>query len=166
VTTVAALLANDPDVVTAVPVDTEVALSVLNGRAVVVRDRFDLDLIQIYNRQGKARTNLVLSSLYRESSMLNEVETSTPVVRVVGGRVLLLSRATMPDGAGTVIAGIDLQTELGCLVSGHRLSADLGLSVNHVQIGTREGLPFAAPEGWGRDYYSRRLSLTLGETPR
>jgi signal transduction histidine kinase/HAMP domain-containing protein len=165
VSAAAALLASDPNVVQAAQTDTYAALSTLNGRAVVVRDRFGLDLIQIYNQQGEARTNLVLSSLYRESSLLDQVETEMPVVREAGGRVLLLSRAAMPDSAGTVIAGIDLGVELNRLVSEYRLAADLGLSVEGTHIGTREGLPFDAPDGRSKGQYSRHLILTLGETP-
>ncbi len=165
VATVATLLAGDPNVVEAVQEDTETALSVLNSRAVVVRDRFGLDLIQIYDQREEERTNLVLSSLYRASRLLDQVEVGVPQVVVVKDRVLLLSRAAMPDGAGSVIAGIDLETELHRLVSRYRLSADLGLSINGAHVSTRQGLLFDAPDGRSNGQYSRHLSLTLGETP-
>jgi len=164
VTSAATMLASDPRVFVAAQEDGEEPLSVLNSRAVVVRDRLGLDLIQIYDQQGEARANLMLSNLYHESSLLGRVGADAPVVRVVEGRALLLSRATMPDEGGTVIAGIDLETELQRLVSRYRLSADLGLSVAGFHVGTREDLPFESPDGQTDGQYSRHLPLTLGET--
>ncbi|MBN1136718.1 MAG: GAF domain-containing protein [Anaerolineae bacterium] len=163
-TTATVLLANDPNVIAAVQHDDAEALSVLNDRAVVIRDRFGLDLIQIYDGAGQARTNLVVSSLYRESALLGRLTEGEPVVRIVEGRVLLLNQDELPGGIGTVIVGIDLETELNRLVSEYRLSSDVGLSVHGVRIGTREGLPFDEPgrgEG-GRD--SQRLEMDLGAT--
>ena len=151
------LLAYDPNIILAVQSDTEDALSVLNARSVLVRDRFGLDLIQIYNRRGEARTNLMLSSLYRESLLLDRVKESEPVVRVVDDHVLLLSRVAMPNGVGAVIAGIDLETELHRIASKYRLPSELGLSFEGVHIG--------ASEGQSQDQYSRRFSVILGETP-
>jgi len=164
VTSAATMLASDPRVFVAAQEDGEEPLSVLNSRAVVVRDRLGLDLIQIYDQQGEARANLMLSNLYHESSLLGRVGADAPVVRVVEGRALLLSRATMPDEGGTVIAGIDLEPELQRLVSRYRLSADLGLSVAGFHVGTREDLPFESPDGQTDGQYSRHLPLTLGET--
>jgi signal transduction histidine kinase/HAMP domain-containing protein len=161
----AAMLANDPAVFTAARQDAEASLDVLNSRAVVLRDRFDLDVIQIYDQQGQARTNLMLSSLYRESEFLGLVTSNTPVVQVIDGRALLLSRATMPGDFGTVIAGIDLKTELHRLVSQYRLSADLGLRVGDFKIGTSDDLPFNAQGGQIEEGYINHLTVTLGQTP-
>lgn len=165
VTSAATMLTSDPRVFIAAQEDSEEALSVLNSQAVVVRDRFGLDLIQIYDQQGEARTNLMLSSLYHESSLLGLVKTDAPVVRVVKDRVLLLSRVAMPGDGGTVIAGVDLETELQRLVSRYRLSADLGLSVANFHVGARAGLPFESSDGQTDSQYSHHLPLTLGETP-
>lgn len=164
-TTAATLLANDPQVQRSVAADSAEALSTLNSRAVLVRSRFDVDLIQVYNRQGQARTNLLISSLYRESSLLDLVGAGGPVVRVVEGRLLLLARAEMPQGAGNVVVGLDLETELNRLVSRYRLASDLGLELGEAWVGTCADLPFDAPQGRRQGLYSRQVSLTLGQTP-
>lgn len=161
----ASLLASDPNVIEATPVDSEIALSVLNDRAVVVRDRFDLDMVQIYDERGEGRTNLVLSTLYRESSLLDLVDAGIPTVKIVKDRMLLLGRAEMPAGAGSVIAAIDLEAELNRIASRYRLLADLGLSVDDLNVGTSDDIPFDAPDGRTGDYYSRHRTLMLGETP-
>ncbi len=163
--TAANLLANDPEVLRTVAADSADALSILNNRAVLVRSRFDVDLIQVYDRQGQARANLLISSLYRESSLLDLVEADTPVVRVVEGRMLLLTRAEMPDGAGSVVAGIDLETELNRLVARYRLTSDLGLSLGEAQVGTRGDLPFDSRQDRSQGLHSQRVALTLGQTP-
>ena len=164
-TTAANLLANDPEVLRTVAEDSAEGLSTLNSRAVLVRNRFEVDLIQVYNRQGQARANLLISSLYRESSLLDLVEAGAPVVRVVEGRMLLLSQAEMPEGAGSVVAGLDLETELNRLISRYRLSSDLVLSLGEAHVGTHEDLPFDAPQGQSQGLYSQQTSLTLGQTP-
>lgn len=175
VATAADLLANDPQVLAAVFMHDEAALGTLNARAVVVRDRFELDLVQIYDQQGVARTNLLLSNLYRESSMIDFVEPGSSVVREVQDRVLLLSRCEMPGGQGTVITGVDLETELQRLLFRYRLSADLGLSVGCkgqsydatecARVATHDTLSFDKANGWAKGHYGERLPLTLGETP-
>jgi signal transduction histidine kinase len=169
----ARLLANDPVVITSLQSDEAEALMALHGRALVVRDRFDLHLVQIYDPyHEQARTNLVLSSLYRESSLLNLVEDGQTVARADEGQVLLLSREQMFDGAGTIIVGLDLGAELQRLVSQYRLSSDLGLSVGCaaslddvgcVRVGTQETLPFDASGGRTDGHYVQRLPLILGE---
>jgi signal transduction histidine kinase/HAMP domain-containing protein len=158
VATAASLLANDPEVVEAVQGESETALNALNSRAVVVRDRFGMALIQIYDRHGQARTNLMLSSLYRESSMLNMAEPDKQVVRVVGDRLLLLGGATMPDETGSVVVGVDLETELKHILAEHRLSSDLSLSVRGISVGTGGSLPS------GADEYRQSLPISLGSS--
>ncbi|MGD9101404.1 MAG: ATP-binding protein [Anaerolineae bacterium] len=170
----AALLASDPRVVIAVQADDEESLMALHSRALVVRDRFDLHLVQVYDHyHEQARTNLVLSNLYRESSLLDVVEPGETMVRVDGEQVLLLSRAPMLDDAGDIIVGIDLGAELQRLVSQYRLSSELGLSVgcatslgdeDCVRVGTQEALPFDASDGRTNGHYVQRLPLTLGES--
>jgi len=160
------MLVNDPQVIVAIRAGGENALSVLNARAVAVRDRLALDLVQIYDQEGRARTNLVTSSLYRESSLLDWVETGgQPAVRVAAGRVLLLSQADMQDGLGTVVVGLDLEQELQDIVSQYRLFADLGLSVAGANVSTRENLLFGGTDQPEEGQYIRHHELTLGETP-
>src|SRR5262245_22180931 len=53
VVTAATLLTKDPNLLQAIqlpPAEVDNQLHILNNRAVVLRDRFELDLIQIYNR--------------------------------------------------------------------------------------------------------------------
>ena len=173
VRTTANLLANDPAINDALkssretrPTDWDASLAVLSDRAIVVRDRFGLDLIQIYDRQGVPRTNLVSSSLYRVSSVLNTLTTDLPLTfNMVEGKPLLLSRADLPDGSGIVVTGIDLEAELGRIVSTEHLPVDLGLSNRVVRAGTREGVPFDAPAGRLVDQFVWRMPVTLGGTP-
>lgn len=162
--TTANLLANDPAINDALKSPGEASLVALSDRAVVARDRFGLDLIQIYDRQGTPRTNLVSSSLYRVSSVLNLLKTNTPLTfNVVEGKPLLLSQASLPDGSGTVVTGIDLEAELGRIVSTEHLSVDLGLSNRGVRVGTREGMPFDASSGRFADQFVWHTPLTLGD---
>lgn len=53
--TAAGLLANAPEVLRTVDLDSAEALGTLNSRAVLVRGRFDVDLLQVYDREGQAR---------------------------------------------------------------------------------------------------------------
>ena len=165
VRTTANMLANDPSINDALKSPVEAGLAALSDRAVVARDRFGLDLIQIYDQQGTPRTNLVSSSLYRVSSVLNALTTNTPLAfEVVEGKPLLLGQASLPDGSGSVVTGIDLEAELGRIVSTEHLPVDLGLSSGVARAGTREGVPFDAPSGRLADQFVWHLPLTLGGT--
>ncbi len=161
----AAMLASDPEVVESVQKDTEAALSRLNSRAVPIRDRFELYLIQIYDAQGVERVNLMLSTLYHESQMLDHVEPDSTVVQMVEDRMLLLSRAEMPGGTGTIVTGIDLEEELQRTASKYRLSTELGLISPDAHVGTRDDLSFDTSNGGSEGQYSQRIPLTLGESP-
>jgi signal transduction histidine kinase len=161
VSTAATLLAGDPSVSHAAQSGTEESLGILNERAVHVRNRFDVDLIQIYDRQGQARVNLVLSSLYRESSLIGLTVSGSSTVLDDGGRVLIVSQAAMPDDSGTVIVGIDLETELRRIVSQYRLGSDLGLASAGIQVGTRKDLVFDVPDGRHKGWYNRHVPVQL-----
>jgi signal transduction histidine kinase len=164
VTTAARLLAGDPNLQQATRSDTEESLRVLNERAVRVRNRFNVDLIQVYDQQEQARTNLVLSSLYRESLLLDLVYSdNTPVIRETGDRVLLLSRATIAGDSGMVIVGIDLETELHRIVSQYRLGSDVGLTFDDVQISTSDELSFDVVDGRSGGRYNQHIILKLGD---
>jgi GAF domain-containing protein/HAMP domain-containing protein len=164
------MLAADPSVAEAVRSDSEDALQTLNARAVAVRDRFNAGLIQIYNADGVARTNLLLSSLYRESTLLDQVKPNQAAVKEINERVILMHRAELPDGLGSVITGVDLETELDELVQRYRLSADPGLvfepstaSDQAPQVSTVESFPFETRVGRGLRIYSRKTPLRLGD---
>ncbi len=162
--TAATLLANDPAITQALAAETAASLPQLNSRAVVVRDRFELDLIQIYNQRGEARTNLVLSSLYRQSSLLYLVQPGQPAVYLLDDRLLLLARANLPGNAGAVITGIDLATELTRILNRDRLTADLGLKLEDFQVSTNGPLPFERPDGQYQNLYLRQIPLQLGQS--
>jgi len=173
--TAAHLLANDPEVMHALTAGDESTLEVLNRRAVVIRDRFDLGLVQIYNAGGLARTNLLLADLYRETTLLDYVPMDTTAARVVANHGLLLRSDGVGNGSGTVIVGLDLKSEIIRLLARHRLSAEMGLRFESVaqpgapvyvmQIATSENFPFNAPPGRSAGIYKHQSTLLLGETP-
>lgn len=165
VDTGARLLAEDPQALAVINESGEAARQDLNSRAVVVRNRFDLDLIQIYDREGRPRTNLMLSALYRESTMVGRVASAEVAVLVpVGEHLLLLRRQPMPDGAGTVLVGIDLATELRRIIASHRLLSDVGLRLEGVSVATRDDFPFDVKSGHQQDLYAQHRPIILGNT--
>ncbi|MBN1485220.1 MAG: GAF domain-containing protein [Chloroflexia bacterium] len=146
------LLAHDPDLQQALRQDT---LSVLTDRAVVLRSRFSLDLIHIYNRQGIKRVNLVTEDLYQVSSLLDRLEAEpTPLVCLVEGRLLLLSRRDLVDGSGILIAGLDLEGELRRIQAAEQLPAEISLRYEDSQVGTG-----TVPVAQDRHSMSREISL-------
>ncbi len=149
VDTASYLIAQDPSVAEAVQENSEAALSTLNNRAVVVRDRFDLDVVQIYDQDNQARANLMLSSLYGESLLLSETDRGQPRLVSVDDRLLILSRKAMPGGQGIIVIGIDLETELGRIASRYRLVTDIGLQFDDVLVGTQDELPTESRRGGG-----------------
>lgn len=171
----ASLLANDPAVAHALQMNNEESLAVLNSRAVAVRERFELGLVQIYNAEGLARTNLLLATLYRETSLLAELPPGSSAVRVVNDHALLLTRAPVPTNLGDIMLGLDLHEEIHRLLNRYRLSAELGLQFTApalpaapavlMRIATDEDFPFDAPVGRSAGLYKHQLPFQLGETP-
>ncbi len=161
--TAAQLLGNDPSVVEAIQENSEAALLTLNARALVVRDRFGLDLIQIYDRQGQARANLLVASLYRESWLLDQIVPEQVAVWAADDRLLLLYAVPIANSGGTVLVGIDLETELIRLVSEYHLPSDLALIYGETRIASREELRLDPQSDSG--LYLYRLPLELGSTP-
>ncbi len=163
------VLASDVDVVRGLQGASESARSALDSHVRAVQDRFDLVLVHIYGQGGPAQADLVLSSTCIDasatSSLLNMAEPGTPVARVVDDHLLLLGRAPAVGEAGTVVVGIDLETELKQMQSKHRLSADLGLSLRGTNVGTGDGLPFDVQAGWVDGQYCLTRAITLGATP-
>ncbi|MFO7742402.1 MAG: GAF domain-containing protein [Anaerolineae bacterium] len=165
VSVAAFLLANDFATLEVIQERDEAAMSALHRRMETVRDGFDLSLIQVYEQQGQMETELAVY-VYGppgESPLLNLTEPHEPVIRSVGGRLLLLSQAPMPESAGTVIAGIDLETELKRILTTGRLPVDLGLYFRGQYVATRPGLPFDSP-GLTGVAHSRRQSVTVGSS--
>lgn len=173
-TAAARLLAEDPRIAEAIQQNDEEALQTLNGRAVLVRDRFEVGLIQIYDANGTARANLLLSTLYRESDLLDEIEPDQSAVRMIEGQAILLSRSRLPNGLGNVITGLDLSSELDRLAQRYRLTSELGLVfkspdgetiVSEVSTPGNEDFPFAQDQIHGRENYLRRQSIQMGSSP-
>lgn len=161
----ATMLANDPNILASIQAAGPGALETLNRRAILISNRLNIDIVQIYNERGQARVNLMHSSLYQEPLLLDAANSRSPVIRAIRGRVLLLQRADMPNKAGVVVTGLDVETELHRLVTTQRLASDVGLHVEDVYVGTREGLSFDAAEGRSRDYYTQRIIVPVGDTP-
>ena len=114
------ILANDAVVKQVVGESTTDSLSMLNSRALVVSERFELDLVQIYDSNGAERTNLVQSSLYKVSSVIGLIPNPGADLFIIGGRQVYLSRENIVGG-GVIIVGIDLLSELD------RITFQLGL---------------------------------------
>jgi GAF domain-containing protein/HAMP domain-containing protein len=172
-TTAAQMLAEDPQIAEALRADNEADLQTLNGRAVLVRERFNIGLIQIYDAERVAKANLLLSSLYRESDLLGEIEPGRMVIRKIEGEVILLSRSRLPDDLGDVITGIDLSSELDRLAQQYRLTSDIGLVVKgpdgerilaEVSMPGNEDFPFDQDQVHGQENYLRREPIQLGLT--
>jgi signal transduction histidine kinase len=161
VQTASTLIANDPAVNSALRFPGSSELETLNERAVVIRERFQLDLVQIYNDRQQARTNLVLASLYRQSSLLGIELGSEPQIQVVNGQILLLSRTELANRAGTIITGIDVRAELARILAEQRLPIDLIVQLGAVKIATNAALLPGEP-ATNADRYIRRAAFTLG----
>lgn len=167
-------LAQDPTVVDMLNSNTEEGLQALNARALAVRDRYDLGLIQIYDIRGIARTNLLLASLYRESSLLNQINQDSTVVREIEGRIVLLSRVDLAEGWGSVITGIDLEREIREIASHYRMTTDIGIEfrgtttssadavLHRISTTDSDDFPYEGRLG-RRDIYAERTTIQLGE---
>jgi signal transduction histidine kinase/HAMP domain-containing protein len=163
------ILARDPDVARALRERSDAVWRIVNGRALVVRDQFDLAIVQIYDHRGLAQANLIPLSNGLDppvtSSLLNMAEPGRTVARVVDDRLFLLSRTALPEEAGTVVVGIDLETELKRIRAADRLLADLGLTLRGTHVSTGAGLLSDAEDGWVHDQCYQTSSITLGATP-
>jgi GAF domain-containing protein/HAMP domain-containing protein len=173
-TAAARMLAQDPQVAAALGQHNEEALQTLNGRAVLVRDRFTIGLIQIYDANGTAKANLLLAELYQESDLLDEIEPDQLAVRMVEGRAILLTRRRLSNGLGDVITGIDMSSELDRMTRQYRLTSELGLVVKdpkgeavlaEVSTPGNEAFPFDQDQGHERGNYIKRQPVRLGVSP-
>lgn len=163
------ILADALDVADALKDSTDPAELALSDRARGMRDRFDLALVQIYDRRGLLRAEIARSGIHLDdsttSSLLNLAEPGRLVTRAAGGQVFMLYRATVRERAGTVVVGTDLVHELRQIREGNGLSTDLGVALRGTEVATVAGLPFDAQGSWEDDQHARRWSMTLGATP-
>ena len=164
VATAGDLLANDSLVREALGAGESDSWQVLNARAVVVRDRMDLDLVQIYDATGEARANLLVSSLYRQSSLLDEIQSNSLTVRAVDDRLLLLCHSDMPGNEGAVITGIDLETELRRVAHSNNMVSDLGLTSQGIQVATWQDAT-TEPTDVSNEQYITQSTILLADAP-
>ena len=162
-------LAEDLDVAHALQEGTEAARLVLDERAHVVRDRFDLALVQIYDEGGLLQMEVLPSTVCFEDAatvtLLHLAETGRVVARAVDDQVLLLHRAPVSAGGGTVVVGLDLEAELRRMRTMNGITTGLGVALRGTHVGTVPALVFDAQGGWIGDQYSRKQSIVLGATP-
>ncbi len=156
----AAVLVADEEIRAALANKTDVNLARVDARAVMVRNRFNLDLIQIYDTRNTAWVNLVTADLFRISTLLQETTEDTSQVIAADGRLLLVSRASIPKG-GTIITGLDLGSELKRIARAENIVATLGLQAGATSITSEPGLSFQALQEQ-EDHLSRQMALTLG----
>ena len=166
VATAGSLLANDAQVRQALSAGESDSWQVLNARAVVVRDRMDLDLVQIYDSTSEARANLLVSSLYRQSSLLDEIQANSLTVQAIDNRLLLLCHSDLPGNEGAVITGIDH----GDGITTHRALEQPGLGPGAwpgqgIQVATWQDEPADPMAGQSNEQYMTHASIALGDTP-
>ncbi len=134
-------------------------LALLDSQAVIVRNRFELDLVQIYDARGNPWVNLVTAELFRVSSLIPEIREDSVRLIVVNSRLLLIASARTAGGE-TIITGIDLGSELRRIARGENIGAVIGLRWGETDVTTEAGLSFADLER-SPDYYIRPSSLWL-----
>ena len=117
----ATMLAGNSEIIQAINSENADALTILNSKALTVQNRFDLDLIQMYSKNGDARINLLQSSLNKVSSVREKFPGLKNGLVVLDNHPVYLSRK-MISGGGEVYIGIDLNSEL------ERIAFNLGLS--------------------------------------
>ena len=147
----AGILASNPEMIAALRDDSSESLMLLDSQAVVVRDRFELDMLQIYDVNKVARTNIVQSSLYRVSSVIDIVPPNHSDLYLLEGRPVFLSRRE--SKGGTVIAGIDLLSEL------ERLAYRLSL---RDRMTLREGGLSEEPVRYAKNDFSMETLVPVG----
>lgn len=140
----AGILASNPEIISALRDGSSESLMRMDSRAVVFRDRFELDILQIYDAESVARTNIVQSSLYQVSSVINIVSPEHSDLYLLEDRLVFLSRRDMQDG-GVVIVGIDILSEL------ERLAHQLSLQD---QVTLREGNLSDNPVRYSKNEFS------------
>ncbi|MCX8061629.1 MAG: HD domain-containing protein [Anaerolineales bacterium] len=103
-------IANDQEILTALAGGRDSLLR-MDSRAIDLRNRFDLDVLQIFDQNQISRTNILHANLYRVSTLADRVAPNQADLFVIEGRLIYLVRTETPTG-GIVIVGIDLLTEL------------------------------------------------------
>jgi HD-GYP domain-containing protein (c-di-GMP phosphodiesterase class II) len=123
----ATMLAGNSEIIQAINSENEDALTILNSKALTVQNRFDLDLIQMYSKNGDARINLLQSSLNKVSSVREKFPDLKNGLVILDNHLVYLSQKNI-SGGGEVFIGIDLNSEL------ERIAFNLGLSHTPVLV--------------------------------
>lgn len=149
----AGILASDPVMTTALQDNSSDSLMLIDNRSIIIRDRFELDILQIYDANNVARTNIVQSSLYRVSSVIDIVPANHADLYLLGDRLVFLSRKELKGGV--VIVGIDLLSEL------ERLAYQLSL---RDQVTLREGTLSSNPVYYAKSEFLLETLVPVGFT--
>ncbi|MBN1305052.1 MAG: GAF domain-containing protein [Anaerolineales bacterium] len=156
------ILADSDEINLSLADKTEANLAKVDSIAVVVRNRFKLDLIQVYDSKGGAWVNLVTSDLFKVSSLLPETKATTSQMITIDDHLLLVSRTTTPNG-GVVITGIDLGSELERIARDENIVAALGLQVGSAGVTSKKDLSIDALSDQ-REHILRETELSIGGT--
>ena len=152
VDTAAGILVSNPEIISALRDGSSESLMLMDSHAVVFRDRFELDILQIYDAENVARTNIVQSSLYQVSSVINIVPPNHSDLYMLKDRLVFLSRKDL-KGGGVVIVGIDILSEL------ERLAYQLSL---RDQVILREGSILDNPVHYTKKEFSLETLVPIG----
>lgn len=146
-------IATDQEILTAIAGGRSSLLR-LDSRAIELRNRFDLDLLQIFDQNHIPRTNILHASLYRVSTLADLIPPNHTDLYQIEGRWIYLARREMSTG-GVVIVGIDLSTEL------ERLTKQLKLR-DKVYLHHKSAIENAIPTE--NDHFEMEFELLAGNT--
>jgi signal transduction histidine kinase len=163
------LLAADPEISQGLLGDTEPVENGLRSRATAVLARFELSLVHVYDRAGRRRVALIRPGICLDvttsSSIPNLAESDKTVARAVDDRLLLLSERDVLGGAGTVVVGTDLETELERIRHREGLATEIGLSLRGTRVGTDMELAADDQRTSGGPHVHEERLVLLGATP-
>lgn len=157
------VLAQNPDIISALKTgaSSEEDLSIINSRSILVRDRFGLDLIQIYDSNDQARTNIVQSALFRVSYLLPHTGSDfLDTLLLDDGTILYLSAQSIGEGEGTIITGLDLNEELQRLLIQQNLSGEVFL-----ELGSPDEINQSKYYWEGKETFVGEFVLEIGSLP-
>ena len=155
VETAAQLFAQEPAVLRALDAPE---VSLLDARALVFRDRFQLDVVQVFDQTSTPLINQAISGLMQPLEPLaSQSSASTFLVQQQHNRMLLVQHIVL-DGSGSIVVGLDLQQELERIAQQQRLPDGLALTIN------KQRIVAPATQATAADVYVYQQPLTLGST--
>ena len=156
--TAATLLAGDPEVRTRLSQPSAADLPALDRRALVIRDRFRLDVVLLVTPAGSVPVNLVADAVlsrFAEQPERLAMQPNTPTLVAVQGEWLLVTAARTPDAA-LVLTGVALGAELARVRAAQGLQSELALTLDDQALTATTTQPLER-----RSYLLRRTPLTL-----